>query len=50
MTTNKRVFDAWNNQTLKEALFVAREAIDEGDFTMVERWRETETRKRGRLG
>lgn len=40
MTTTKRVFNAWRDQPLDEMLFVCREAIEEADFTMVQRWRD----------
>ncbi len=39
MTTEVYFFDAWRNQPIAEVLFQCREAIEEGDFTMVDRWR-----------
>ena len=40
MTTPTYIFDCWRDQPLAELLFQCREAIEEGDFSMVERWRE----------
>jgi benzoyl-CoA reductase subunit C len=40
MTVSIRTFDGWRDQPLSELLFLCREAIEEGDFSMVERWRE----------
>jgi benzoyl-CoA reductase subunit C len=40
MTSSTRVFDGWRDQPLSEVLFQCREAIEEGDFSMVQRWRD----------
>ncbi len=34
------IFDAWRGQDLAELFFQCREAVDEADFTMVQRWRD----------
>ncbi len=40
MTITTRVFDAWRGRPLSELLYECRDAIEEGDFSMVERWRD----------
>ena len=37
--TKTHVFDGWRDADLAELLFQCREAIEEADFSMVERWR-----------
>ncbi len=39
MAITTRVFDGWRDQPLSEMLYLCRDAIEEGDFSMVERWR-----------
>lgn len=40
MKITNRVFDGWRDQPLPELLFQCREAIEEADFSMVQRWRD----------
>jgi len=47
MTITKPVFDCWVDQPLPELLRLCRLAIEEGDFSMVERWREAGGRTLG---
>jgi benzoyl-CoA reductase subunit C len=43
----KDLLGTWRGEPLSEALFLCREAIEEADFSMVERWREAGGRVAG---
>jgi len=40
MTNTKPIFDSWRSQPLTEVLYLCREAVEEADFSMVQRWRD----------
>ncbi len=40
MATGNPIFEGWRGQPLAELLSLCREAVEEADFSMVQRWRE----------